>query len=271
MKQHGWRNERRAQPGRALRRHAGRLRALFWLAALGLGVAAGATRGAEWLARALPERAGAVRLAVVGQRHTRPEELLAAAGVAPGTKLAALDLARVRESVRALPWVRSARVAALPPNRLIVAIEEREPVAIARLGGARWWVDRDGRAFAPAVAGAALPELVGALAPDDLRLADGVAWLSALQASGLGAPRRVVLADRDPAAAPALELAGGLRVLLGEGERERKLARLARLLAAEPPELATTAEIDLRFGADVILRPPAQEEVAKSSNASKGG
>jgi hypothetical protein len=75
--------------------------------------------------------------------------------------------------------------------------------------------------------------------------------------------------------------APGARVLLGAEERDAKLARLARLLAAGLPELRTAAEIDLRFGADVILRPrPAAEPAAPdgasaanllwNSNKSKG-
>jgi hypothetical protein len=85
---------------------------------------------------------------------------------------------------------------------------------------------------------------------------------------------QLALTDADPARAPALALAAGTaapgaRVLLGAGERDAKLARLARLLAAGLPELGTAAEIDLRFGADVILRPrPAPEVVPLSDAAS---
>jgi len=237
------------------------------------GTAAGALGGERLLARALPARAAQVRLALLGNVRAPARELAAAAGLAPGVRLASLDLAAVRRGVAAHPWVREAHVAALPPDWLIVAVEEREPVALAQLGDARWLVDASGRAFVRAAAAAALPLLLGASGPDDPRLADGVAWLAALAAQGLAAPPELALADADPARAPALALgadapAPGARVLLGAGEREAKLARLAKLFAARPPELASAGEIDLRFGPDVILRPRPAAESASSSNDS---
>jgi hypothetical protein len=264
------------------------VRAGAWLLALGVGVAAGALRGEALLARALPERASQLRMALLGNLRASPLELAAAAGVGPGTKLAALDLERVQAGLAAHPWVASVRVATLPPSLLLVAVEEREAVAVAQIGPKTWLVDRSGNAFLPAAPGTPLPALVGASARDDTRLAEGVAWLDALASHGIGAPRGLFLIDSDPARAPALELelaeggpAPGARVLLGADERDAKLARLARLLAAGLPELRTTAEIDLRFGADVILRPrPAAETAAPdgvsandllgNSNESKG-
>jgi cell division protein FtsQ len=213
-----------------------------------------------------------VRLALLGNRHATPAELAAAAGLGPGVRLARLDPAVVRAGIAAHPWVRSVRVATLPPDRLIVAVEEREPAAVAPIGASTWLVDRSGRAFLEAAPERPLPLLTGARATDDPRLAEGMAWLAALAAHGLPAPRELALADADPARAPALALAApapAARILLGSGERDAKLTRLARLLATRLPELASVAEIDLRFGADVILRPgPAPETIPVGDAAS---
>jgi hypothetical protein len=274
MKRRGWRNERAPRPTRGRVR---RLRGLLLGASLAGGALSGALGGGALLARAFPERAAQVRLAVAGNRHASGLELAAAAGVGPRVRLGGLDLAAVRAGVEAHPWVRRARVAALPPDQLVVAVEEREAVALAAVGGALWLVDRDGAAFVHAPERTALPLLAGAAARDDARLADGVAWLEALARHRLPAPLELALADADPARAPAFSLpeasaAPGARVLLGAGERDAKLARLARLLAAGLPETASAAEIDLRFGADVILRPrPPAAEVATSSTGSNGG
>ena len=270
MRRPRWRNE---PTSRARRPRPRALRAGAWLLALGVGVAAGALRGEALLALALPERASQLRMALVGNLQASPLELAAAAGVGPGTKLAALDLERVQAGLAAHPWVASVRVATLPPSLLLVAVEERKPVAVAQIGRETWLVDRSGNAFLPAAPGTALPALVGASARDDARLAEGVAWLDALATHGIGAPRGLFLVDPDPARAPALELAEGgpapgARVLLGAEERDAKLARLARLLAAGLPELRTAAEIDLRFGADVILRPRPAAEPAAPDGAS---
>jgi hypothetical protein len=256
MRRRSWRNERAPRPTRGRVR---RLRGALLGAALASGAVAGAFGGEALLARAFPERAAQVRLAVAGNRQASGVELAAAAGVGPGVRLADLELDAVRAGVAAHPWVRRARVAALPPDQLVVAVEEREAVALAAVGGALWLVDRDGAAFVHAPEGAALPVLAGAAARDDARLADGVAWLEALARHQLPPPLELALADADPGRAPAFSLpaasaAPGARVLLGAGERDAKLARLARLLAAGLPEAASAAEIDLRFGADVILR-----------------
>jgi cell division protein FtsQ len=250
-------------------------RAAVLALALAGGVAGGALRGEALLARALPERAAQVRLALLGNRHASGAELAAAAAVGPGVPLAALDLAQVRAGVAAHPWVAEAHVAAWPPDWLLVSVEEREPVAVARIGDARWLVDRTGRAFAADVEGAALPELIGATARDDARLADGVAWLEALAARGVAVE---TLALSGPAPL-SLSLAAGAAapealVRLDEDERDAQLERLAKLLAAGLPELSNAAEIDLRFGAGVILRPrpePAAARDSDVSNVSNGG
>jgi len=273
VKRAGWRNEGTVRTGRGRARI---VQAALLALALGGGVAAGALRGEAILADAFPVRAAQVRLALLGNAHAAAPELAAAAGVGPGVRLASLDLARVRAGVAAHPWVREAHVAALPPDLLLIAVTEREPVAVAQLGGESWLVDRTGKAFLPAAANADLPALVGASAPDDIRLADGVAWLDALAAHGIAAPQALALAAADPARARAVALradgpAPGALVLLGEGERDAKLARLAKLLASGLPELATAAEIDLRFGSDVVLRPRPAAEVATSSTNSNGG
>jgi len=267
-----WQNERKTRPAERLLGSPRLLRAGVWLAAGCFGALIGALRGEALFVRAFPERAAQVRFAVMGNVHTSAGELVAAAGVSPGTGLRSLDLARVRAALAAHPWVREARVAALPPDRLILAVEEREPVAVARLAGVARLVDRDGTAFAPAPANASLPELRGAGAPGGPPLAEGVALLAALEALGLRAPRALILGGEANAAVPALELAAdakapGARVLLGPDDPASKLARLAELLAADPPELANAAEIDLRFGENVVLRPR-PEAVANDSKKS---
>jgi cell division protein FtsQ len=260
MKRPRWQNERKARPLGGWLRRPRALRAGVWLAALTLGVLAGALRGEQLLARAFPERAANVRLAVIGNAHASAEELAAAAGVAPGTPLASLDLVAVEAALAGHPWVRRARVAALPPDQLILAVEEREPVAVARLSGIARLVDRDGTAFAPAGEDTRLPELRGAGAPGGPPLLEGVALLAAVEAQGLPAPHALILTADEPATVPALELASdapapSARVLIGRDDQAAKLARLAELLRANLPELGSAAEIDLRFGEDVVLRP----------------
>ncbi len=280
MKGTRWRNERPARTRRFGLPASRGVRTGVWLGALAAGALAGALRGDALLTGAFPERAAQLRYAVIGNERATARELASAAAVAPGTSFAALDLPAVRSALAGHPWVRHARVAALPPDQVILAVEEREPVAVARLAGEARLVDRDGTAFAPVEGTTDLPELVGAGAPGSPPLLEGVALLDAVAAEGLPAPRALILGGEEPGTTPALEFppgagAPGARVLLGPDDQPAKLARLAALLRARLPELATVREIDLRFGEDVVLRPqpeaPEQETAGVPGGASRKG
>jgi hypothetical protein len=258
-----WRNERAKRSRWPVLPASRAVCSVVWLGALVSGALAGALGGSALLTGLFPERAARLRYAVIGNERATALELATAAAVAPGTSFEALDLPAVRSALAGHPWVRHARVAALPPDRVILAVEEREPVAVARLAGEARLVDRDGTAFAPAGARADLPELVGAGTPGTPPLLDGVTLLDAVAKQGLPAPRVLILAGEEPGTTPALELAlgttaPGARVLIGHDDQPAKLARLARLLEAGLPELAEVEEIDLRFGDDVVLRPRAE-------------
>jgi cell division protein FtsQ len=227
-------------------------------AALG-GLGVGAAAGPALVARLDGGGFRIARVAVSGQARLAPAEVAAAAALHPGAPLTPEALARARERLRAHPWIASARVVALPPSRALVRVEERRPVARAALADGLAWVDATGMPFATAEASDPGPLLVGV--PDAERgrahpvLAQGVALLAALEAQGLPAAAEVVLGGAPPEALPALRIsAAGPRVILGAGDPNAKLARLARLRAAGLAEVANATEIDLRFGDDVVLR-----------------
>jgi hypothetical protein len=274
MKTTRWRNERPKRSRRQGLPASRGVRAAIWAGALVLGALAGTLGGDALLTGLFPERAARLRYAVIGNDHATPLELANAAAVAAGSSFDALDLPAVRSALAGHPWVRHARVAALPPDRVILAVEEREAVAIARLDGKPRLVDRDGTAFAPADSATELPELVGAGAPGTPPLLEGVTLLDAVAEQGLPAPRMLILAGEEPGTTPALELAAsgsapGARVLIGSDDQPAKLARLATLLEAGLPGLADVEEIDLRFGDDVVLRP--RPEITEEETAGVRG
>jgi cell division septal protein FtsQ len=97
---------------------------------------------------------------VLGTRHVEPERLVVAAGLEAGMRLYDIDLDAVLEAVSRHPRVARSRGARLPPDRLILLVSEREP--IAALAGRDEGIDRDGSRF-PLSAGEAqdLPSLLG--------------------------------------------------------------------------------------------------------------
>lgn len=166
-----------------------------------------------------------------------------------------VDLARVRESLEKLPWVREARVERRWPDTLVVSLVEHVPLA-------RWndnaLVSTDGEVFVAAVSGK-LPGLAGpedasaevveayrrygaALAPlglriDELRLSERRAW--------------------------RMRLDTGMQLALGREHTDERLARFIQLyprLFGTHPEagqtVAAPVAVDLRYADGFAVRMP---------------
>ena len=87
---------------------------------------------------------------VTGNQFVSREEVANAlglplhAGSGPGIKVFRLSLEAERKQVEAIAWVRSAALTRILPNRLLVHVTERTPVAFANVGGHVGLVDSDG-------------------------------------------------------------------------------------------------------------------------------
>src|SRR5512140_2274314 len=66
---------------------------------------------------------------VVGLNIVPASEIVSLAGITKGQKLFAVDLGSVRRNVQQHPFVRLASVERDAPDRIIITIDEREPVA----------------------------------------------------------------------------------------------------------------------------------------------
>lgn len=121
---------------RGLRR---RWRVLFIaLAVLGI------VGGIAWLL--LGSRVFVVRSVVVTGTHVVPEsEVLAVAGIRPGTPLIRVNTAHVAARVAAIRQVQSVQVTRSWPDRVVIAVRERTPaLAVAAPSGGFDLVDADG-------------------------------------------------------------------------------------------------------------------------------
>jgi cell division septal protein FtsQ len=78
-----------------------------------------------------------------------------------------LPLTERREALRTVDWVKDASIARLWPNRVVVSVEERKPVAFVALGSSRFGlIDDDGVILPTAPDRFALPVLAGVHASD---------------------------------------------------------------------------------------------------------
>lgn len=142
-------------PEKAPAKAAGRLsRAAQLVAGVAIVIAASAAVG--WGARRyiVSSPRFAVRTVLVDGAHRRPaEKIAAAAGVAVGGNIFAIDLRNAGLAVPAAdPWIERATVTRKLPSTVQIAVVEREARALASIGGELYLSTRDGDLFKRAAA-----------------------------------------------------------------------------------------------------------------------
>jgi cell division protein FtsQ len=142
--------------GNALRvRVAARASALLFLGAV---IVSGLTRGgyleyegSKW--HMLPGKAASVvgmaaeEITITGLAHHEPELLLSAIGIQPGGSLMGFDAAIAKRILENLDWIENAQVQRRFPNKLDIAVKEREPFAVWQRGQAYYVIDKSGAAM----------------------------------------------------------------------------------------------------------------------------
>ena len=197
-------------------------RAVFFGLAL-----AGIAAAAAWVL--FDSRLLAVRyVAVTGIRLVPRSEVLAAAGVQPGTPLMRVNTAQVAARVAEIGPVRSVRVTRSWPDRLVIAVVERTPALAVAVPGAGYdLVDADGVVVRPsAVRPAGLPLYLTTAAAGALRGDPDVAAAAAVFGELPAALRHEVVSVTAPDPGQVtLRLAGGTTVVWGGTDRAAAKAR----------------------------------------------
>ena len=198
----------------------------------GLAVA-GVLAAAAWVL--FGSRLLAVRSVIVTGTHLVPvSEVLAAAGIQPGTPLIRVDTAQVAARVDTIGQVRGAQVSRSWPDRVVIVVREWAPAVALRAPGGGYdlaaadgavlrWAARRPAGLPLYPAPAAGPSLRG-----DPDLAAAAAVLAELPAELRASVRSVTAPSPDQV---TLHLADGTTVLWGGADRaaakERELAALA--------------------------------------------
>jgi len=189
--------------------------------------------------------------------HVTTAEVASALTPLRGRHLLGLSLEDVEGRLTANPWVKSAAIRKGLPDRLVVQIQERHPVALLRRDGELLYVDEDGfvigtydphgpvdlplLSLAPGVA----LEVAGALAvaaslerwaPEMTR------GLSEIEILGLG-DYRIHSAGLD------------FPILLSAGEVQAQIAKLEKLLPEISRRFESVEAVDLRFSRQIVIQP----------------
>ena len=86
---------------------------------------------------------------VIGEERLTEQDIIKMSGVKEGDNIFAIDLAKVAERLYGEPWIRSVDIERRLPDALVIHLQERVPVALARVGSKIYMVDRDGTPFKP--------------------------------------------------------------------------------------------------------------------------
>lgn len=106
-------------------------------------------------------------LEIAGAAHASPRQIEAVFDVDLGRSVYLLPLSERRATLRAVDWIKDASIARLWPNRVVVKVTERKPVAFVTLGPSRFaLIDEDGVILPPAPDRFTLPVLAGVRSSD---------------------------------------------------------------------------------------------------------
>lgn len=202
-----------------------------------------------------------------GRAETARTDIIRMLGIKRGTLMIDVDVDEARARLEALPWVESAEVRRVWPDRIYVRVVERKPVAIWQNDGELAVIDRAGHAIAgeDVTRFTNLPLVVGKGADS---AAAGLLDLLA---------RQPKLRDHVKAAVRVgerrwnLRLDNGVEVRLPEEGAEAALAELVRLAREQDILGRDIKAIDLRFPDRLIVKLPQAQPLTPPAHKPAGG
>ncbi len=219
--------------------------------------------------------AAGFRLAAVslsGVKQVTREEVFAAAGIAENASVLFFDVDAARRRIKAIPWVAEATVRKLLPDRLDIAVTERNAFALWQRDGKVSVIAADGSVVSeqPDRSFAGLPFVVGRGAEKKAQAFVGLldrypSIRDRVRASILVAERRW-----------NLRLVNGMDIRLPERDVERALQTLAELDRDKNLLSRDIAFVDLRLADRVTVRlsdaaAAAREEAMKDKKPKRKG
>ncbi len=197
------------------------------------------------------------RVDVMGEGRLNEQEVLAAVGILPGDYFFGVDLEKAQRRTESLPWVDSAVVRRLWPNRIVVQLVENQPYAVWQKDGELSLVNAAGKIIAPVTDQTSIPK----------NIIHVVGVGAAQNAEGLdeeikkwpGLRDRVLSAVFVSESRWNLQIKGNVTVMLPPNNVDVALARLAELQAKTRILDREVSYIDLRINNRISIRPTTQK------------
>lgn len=206
------------------------------------------------------------RITVSGNTRMSSGEVLSLLDGLNGRNMVLVDLEGWRQKLLASPWVADAAIRRVLPGTVDVAISERDPVGIARLGTGLYLIDHRGfiiDEFGPNYAQFDLPIIDGlaAVKQEDGSLIDEgrAALVTRLLASLQSRPdlaKRISQIDVTDLRDAVVILKGDTALVrIGEDQFAERLQSYLDLAPALRERVPDIDYVDLRFGERVYVRP----------------
>ena len=206
------------------------------------------------------------RITVSGNSRMSRGEVLSLLDGLNGRNMVLVDLERWREKLLTSPWVADAAIRRVLPGTVDVAISERHPVGIARLGNGLYLIDHRGfiiDEFGPNYAQFDLPIIDGLAAVthedgsliDEGRAALVTRLLASLQARPDLATRISQIDVTDLRDAVVILKGDTALVRIGDDQFAERLQSYLDLAPALRERVPDIDYVDLRFGERVYVRP----------------
>lgn len=193
------------------------------------------------------------RVDVMGEGRLNEQDVLKAVNVRPGDYFFGVDLETAQRRTESLPWVESAVVRRLWPNRIVVQLVENQPYAVWQNAGELNLIKSTGDVIAPVSAKASFPSdllhVVGKGAGENAQILD----TQIREWPGLRA--KTVSAIYVSELRWDIMIEGGVKVKLPQRNIDQALARLAKLQRATQILDRQVSEIDLRLPNRITILP----------------
>ncbi len=211
---------------------------------------------------------------IAGIKNATRAQVLEVMGADIGRNVFFVPLDERKRQLEKIPWVESATVMRLLPNRLRIVIRERTPVAFTRVGDTIELVDANGvNMEMPPGAKFSFPVIVGNTGSDPLstraaRMKVYFQLISALDSSGANYSRdldEVDLSDPEDVKVTVADQNGSLLVHLGSENYLERFTLYKTHIQEWRLQAHRLQAVDLRYDRQVVLVPelsPAAEAVA---------
>ena len=256
-------------------------RALFWLVFCSvLGSAAGAGAKVFWSWVMHSSRFAIKELVIRTGPRVSEQDVRMLANLAEGQNILSFRLRPAAEAIEIHPWVKRASVMRELPDRVVIEVRERDPVALMALGSL-YYVDHDGEVFKkllpgevmdyPVLTGVSLQEVVEDKAGVDPLIQEALAIIGQARHSRSFGSSQISEIHLDRArGATVVRAEDGLRICFGKERIPDKWIRLERTLEEMGDDAAKVAELDLNYEGRATIRLRKGYRVAPTLEAPAG-